>query len=298
MKYSTPNEAIIRDYLLGRLEMESELVERIDQQLLNDAEFAERVDIVEDEIIEEYIEGTLSATEKLAVEKHFLHPPERQQKLRIARSLGRHLATDTVPIKEGQATVRYTDGPVLQRRPQVIMYGGLAAAVLLVVSSVFLVRQRTEFQSELRESNQKLVNEREHSVLLSGQLEAARELAQPATVTLSLVQPGIFRGGEHLLLSSSRSDEYPPQLRIGGRTQSVHAEIALTSSVAGPYDIQLESAGKVVWSKSGVEAFTSSAGSVLMFDVPVQALTQGEAKFLVSRRNESGTSYYFEISKQ
>jgi hypothetical protein len=298
MEHTTPNEAQIRDYLLGRLEADSELVERIDQQLLSDAEFSEIVDIVEDEIIEEYIEDILSASDKLAVQKYFLRPPERQQKLRIARSLGRHLAANTFPTKDGRVKVQLTNQPYSPWWPQVVMYGGIAAAVLLVVSSIFLVRQRNEFQSELRKSNQKLINEREHSVLLSRQLEAARELAQPATVTLSLFPSGIARGDDHLLLSSSRYDEHPPQLRIGSQTQSVHAEIALTSRAAGPYDIQLKSTGRVVWSKSGVEAFTSSAGSVLMFDVPVQVLAQGEAKFLVSRKNENGISYYFEISKQ
>jgi len=285
MEDSTPSEVMIREYLLGRLEAGSELVERIDQQLLEDAEFAETVDIVEDELIEEYIEGTLSPADKLAMQKHFLQPPERQHKLRIARSLSRHFAT-TTSRNDGPATVRSLDWAALQWWPRIGMYGGIAAVVLLVISSTFLIWQRYQFQNELQEANQKLVNEREHSKLLSGQLEVARALAQPATV-LSLLEPGISRGGAPL-----------PQLTLGSKTQSVHVEIALPSSVPGSYDIRLESAEKVVLLLFGLKAVISPVGSVLRFDVSAQLFATGENKFVVTRGNEVEISYLFEMSRQ
>ncbi len=66
------DEVHIREYLLGRLEGDPEFVEQIDEQILTNPQFSIIVDVVEDEIIEEYIEGSLNADDARAVERHFL----------------------------------------------------------------------------------------------------------------------------------------------------------------------------------------------------------------------------------
>ena len=88
-------DANIREYLLGRLDSDSELVESIDDQILTDPKFSMSVDVVEDEIIEEYLEGSLSSEDKRAVEKLFLRPPERQHKLKTARLISRYFEAQT-----------------------------------------------------------------------------------------------------------------------------------------------------------------------------------------------------------
>ena len=80
MDENVPNDATIRSYLLGQTESEV-VIDRIDELMLDSEEFSENVDVIEDEIIEEYVEGTLSPAEKKAVESHFLRPQERQRKL-------------------------------------------------------------------------------------------------------------------------------------------------------------------------------------------------------------------------
>jgi hypothetical protein len=288
MENSVPSETIIRDYLLGRLDPNSELVERMDEQMLTDAEFSEGVGVIEDEIIEEYLEDTLSPADKRSVQEHFLRPLQRQRKLQIARSLSRHFtATSHGKSAPTDGSTRTRNLSFPQSWPNFRVYAEIGAAVLLFISLVSFIQMRREFQSEVRESGQKLIAEREHSTVLDRQLQAARELTEPATATLNLLQPGITRGNAGL-----------PQLRIGSRTQSVHVEIALPSAVPGQYNVRLESAGNTVWTQSGVEAFTSSVGALLIFDVPIQPLTQGESRFVVSRGSGSEVSYPFETSKQ
>ena len=79
-------EANIREYLLGRLDPNSKLVENIDEQILTVPEFSTTIDVVEDEIIEQYLEGSLNQGDTRAVERHFLRPLDRQRKLRSIRS--------------------------------------------------------------------------------------------------------------------------------------------------------------------------------------------------------------------
>jgi len=289
MENSVPTETVIREYLLGRLDVDSELVERMDEQMLSDAEFSESIGVVEDEIIEEYLEGTLSPADKLSVQKHFLRSPERQRKLQIARSLSRHLAaasahpTGMPAAADGQPQIFV----FFRSWPAFRTYAEIGALVLLVVSLFSVVQLRRELQSEVRESGQKLADERERVAVLNRQIEGVRELTEPATATLNLLQPGVTRGNAKL-----------PQLRLGSLTQNVHVEIALSSAVPGRYSVTLESAGKALWSQSGIEAFTSSAGALLLFDVPVQPLMQGENRFVVSRGSGSELDYPFNTSKQ
>src|SRR6185369_10039721 len=96
-------DANIREYLLGRLDSDVELVDSIDEQTLTDPEFSMSVDVIEDEIIEEYLEGSLNLEDKRAVERHFLRPPERQLKLKTARLFSRYLESEPRKVATEQS---------------------------------------------------------------------------------------------------------------------------------------------------------------------------------------------------
>src|SRR5947209_20332437 len=111
----------IREYLLGNVPEDD--CKEIEVKLLTDAEFAKAVELVEDDIIEDYLEGNLSPSEKQKVESHFLRPPERKRKLWFVRLLRSHAAP----------------GPPVRRRwfPYALnnwkMPGGLAALSFLSI---------------------------------------------------------------------------------------------------------------------------------------------------------------------
>ncbi|MCU1304986.1 MAG: hypothetical protein JWQ87_5270 [Candidatus Sulfotelmatobacter sp.] len=75
----------VREYLLGYLPEERSTT--IDERLFVSEHFLAMIEQVEDEIIDEYLEESLSAADKLAVEEHFLQPAERRDKLRFAGML-------------------------------------------------------------------------------------------------------------------------------------------------------------------------------------------------------------------
>src|SRR5436853_2922762 len=64
------NEQLIRRYLLGNLGPED--LTRVEIRLLEDAEFTAQVQLVEGELLEDYLDGTLSADEHTQCEAHFL----------------------------------------------------------------------------------------------------------------------------------------------------------------------------------------------------------------------------------
>lgn len=79
----------IRRYLLGQLSDGAR--EEIERDLIaNDQLFAEIL-IVEDELTDEYVNNSLSPDERANFERHFLATSERQENLRFAQALNRHV---------------------------------------------------------------------------------------------------------------------------------------------------------------------------------------------------------------
>ncbi len=79
----------IRRYLLGELsDGERETLER---EILRNEDLFEEILIVEEELADEYVAGTLNQEERADFESHFLATPERRQEVRFARTLNRYV---------------------------------------------------------------------------------------------------------------------------------------------------------------------------------------------------------------
>src|SRR2546430_938249 len=87
----------IKKYLLGQL-AGADLAE-IERRVLTDDEFYEEVQIMEDELVDEYINSELSPDERHLFERNFLADPESLNKLRLGRALDRHLSTQPLRLK-------------------------------------------------------------------------------------------------------------------------------------------------------------------------------------------------------
>lgn len=136
----------VRRYLLGELEEAEQ--ERIELRLLTDSSFGEEFDTIVDELTDQYVRNELPDDERERVEKHFLTTPERQRKLEFATGLLSHAdaerggkraeriqAEDIRPIIKPAAPSWLDQLRAFWRQPS-LAYGGLAAAVLLVVAGL------------------------------------------------------------------------------------------------------------------------------------------------------------------
>src|ERR1700746_3310709 len=90
MKSNLPDRSLIREYLLGRLDNEKELEEQLSHDIFSNDELAEMVESIEEEIIEEFLDGTMDSADKDAFNTYFLRPPERKERLRFAKLLRNH----------------------------------------------------------------------------------------------------------------------------------------------------------------------------------------------------------------
>lgn len=302
MDGNAPNDVTIRAYLLGQIESDV-LEEDIEELMLSNEEFSERLDVIEDEIIEEFVEGTLSAADKKAVESHFLRPPERQRKLEQARLFNRYFSAAArnslsgvqKPTREWHVPLSIVSHSQIQSK----MYVGMAALVLLTLLSGYLFWSRRQLEAEVLRLNQNLEEENERSSTLHQQVRAEPMVVPPGqrlvaapvfaptpTVLLSLVQPGI------------RSEATLPVLRIASTTTNIHVEIAVLSAGGREYNIRLETSQKIAWQREKIQSFSSGDGAILIFDVPAQVFAAGESRFIISQKTENETSYWFTTSRQ
>lgn len=284
------SDTLIRDYLLGRVDGEMLVAEQIDEQVFTDAEFPIRVDAVEDELIEEYLEDTLDAEEKQAVERHFLTPPERQRKLRNARLLRRHLAAiplqsrDVVPVDSTRSILR--SGRPIFLRQTLRTYAEIAAAVLVAVSIVYLFQQRRELKSAVDQANKQLVLAHQQATALKPDLRDSTGLSEPLTVMLNLVQPGLRRGKSDL-----------PSVDVRPATRVLRVEIAVASGSPGTYRVQLESGGNTIWVRDAVQALVAPGGAIINVEIPPEVLPAGRYELVLQGPEKSGISYWFNVTR-
>ncbi len=149
----TPSPEIqgnIKKYLLGQLAGAD--LEEIERRVLTDDDFHQEVQIMEDELVDEYVNADLSAEERRLFEKNFLTDPESRNKLRLGRALDRHLSAQSLERRQKALF------PFLPFRSPIVSYS-LAAAVLVIVGAVSWVVFRTWRNSIPRESGKILAIE-------------------------------------------------------------------------------------------------------------------------------------------
>jgi hypothetical protein len=266
-----------------------ELVERIDEQAFKDPELSMNIDIIEDEIIEEYLEGSLNSDDTRAVERHFLLPPERQRKLKTARLFSRYIEAESASVK--------IQRPPLARRllkafgdrwvlPSFRTCAEIAGSMVFVILTLTLLNQRRELDMAINQATQQLAQERQSSAALHQQLQSVLHSLQPAIAMLNLVTPGLQRGKSEL-----------PEVKVNSETKTLHVEVALSSTAPGKYRVQLQYSGKVVWSREGVDAAAVPGGTILKVDIPAEVLPQGPCELAVIPAGEGTISYWFSVSK-
>ena len=90
MDWKTEEEDLIRRYLLD--DASDEERRRVEARLLEDDDYGERLLLIEDELIDDYARGALSARERELFARNFLLTPRRRQDLIVAQEIMKRAA--------------------------------------------------------------------------------------------------------------------------------------------------------------------------------------------------------------
>src|SRR4029077_933347 len=267
MKSNYPDENTIREYLLGRLNGQPEVEESMSEKIFFDDELSELVDAVEDEILDEYLDDTMNPDDKDAVEKYFLLPPERQEKLQFVSLLRRRLeAEGTGPVDPPVAppVEAVNGGAMVLSRSHLRTYIELAAVVVLSISCLVYVNNVRQGLTAKITANEKKINQLEEERRRSANVVDAKLESAPLSMDLDALRaPG----------------EAIPQVKIKPSTRRIAVQLALKlDSPSGPYRVILKQRESELWSMAEIR----STSDVLFFEVPSQVFKTGEYSFEVS----------------
>lgn len=224
MTLNLEDDSAIKRYLLGELTEEDQ--QALEERLMTDSGYFERLQLLEDELVDDYARGTLTPGEETKFDSFFLRTPDRCQKLRFASALKRYVSTAT-PAKDSEP-VR-NDPRVMSSwqllklslfgRNPLLGYSLAAALLLIVLGGAWSVDRYRRLQDQVEgittqnsitaeELARRLGEQRARSAQLAEELEHERRrraLLEQAPGALNLkpaplpivsfvLTPGLVRG--------------------------------------------------------------------------------------------------------
>jgi hypothetical protein len=139
MSEASNDEVRIRRFLLEDLDEEER--ERVEELFLTDSDTRDSVLLAEDELIEEYLEGSLQGADREKFRGVFVATPQLRRKVRIAQSLrsltkadGSHLPAVAESSTQDRVTPLLSKPFKSWRRRNPLVYASIAAAILVVLT--------------------------------------------------------------------------------------------------------------------------------------------------------------------
>jgi hypothetical protein len=96
MKPMVEGDLTMRKYLLGELSQEEQ--SEVEERLFLDSEYFQRLQMFEDDLIDDYVYEELSPDEREKFDNYFLSNPERYESLRIAQALKKYTSSNPSSI--------------------------------------------------------------------------------------------------------------------------------------------------------------------------------------------------------
>lgn len=312
MKDKADNENLIVRYLLGDLS-EDEQVE-IEDRAFQDRQYLQSLQAVENDLIDEYAQGRLSAAERKQFESRFLASAERRRKVEFARALA--IVTPEFATIEKPAPPARALEPAGWRSALRAFIRGLhpaarfsmaAAALLLLVGGFWLVTESFRLRAELAglrrdqfererqqaELQQEIAAERERSEDLNArlqheQVERAKVERERAEDLLREIERKQQESVKQTFLSTiasitlmpgiSRSASERPQLIVAKTTKQARLQIGIEpGDEYRRFRVEIRArGGQTVLTKDNLPARRGRAARSVVLNLPANLLSAGE----------------------
>jgi hypothetical protein len=153
MNDETIDDALLREFLLGKVNDEDR--ERIEGLFLIDSQAKERVLAVEQDLIEDYLEGTLTTADSERFVSRYAQTDEQRRRLRITRSIkdwAIAASSQTVPAQRSVWS-GLRGRPWL--KPAFVIPIAMTAMIAIVVAAIWLSRrsEHSAIEQELAQLN-------------------------------------------------------------------------------------------------------------------------------------------------
>jgi hypothetical protein len=286
-------------YLLGALPADE--AERLDERTFVDEELAERLRVVEDDLVDSYAAGTLTGERLQRFESFYLASPRRRSKAAFAKGLHGAIERSTRQPRPVPDTA-----PPVSRHMGRILWWPCAAAAALVVATGVLLLQNITLRRELRDSARQVAVADQRATAASQQLSVEQKAAAAAKQALAearTVQP--LAAVALVLLPQTRGVTSVPILVVPTGTASVPLTLALEAAGGSSFEVALRdpATNRTIWRSPSLPPQRVRQTPMVPVSLPAALLkTQHYALDLFELRSgtrpEFVSSYAFEVARQ
>lgn len=242
--------------------------EEIGVRIIEEASFAESLTQAENELIEDYLEGSLSAAERELFENQYLVSDERRERVQEIALLKKY-ATRSAEIA---ASTDRTDEGVPWWRKLKILVPAFGLVVLFLIVGLFLIGRGPDGSVEYAQLNK-------------------QDLRDPAVIGDSQIV--------HITSGTFRSGTPGAVTVVSGTSASVLFRLPLTFSVdAGTtYSALIERANSRVFSVGDARVYTDGSSTEVRLLVPREVLTAGnyQIRLIQNGADNAPVLYAFEV---
>lgn len=304
MREQVLSDVVARRFWLGQLSPEEQ--GRIEELAFEDHHTFAFLESVENDLIDEFIQGDLSQEEKLSFESHFLSLPGNRNHLEISRMLQRHL--DNIPDVPERKRFSFLDWFKLQSGWLKISVTAVATLVLVIVilwiiTLFWQARKPAAIQAGPDRPTAMPSPSFEGSPSLAPTASPAHVENKPKSLTPE--RKKALTAYALLSPSAAPRSEDVQQLPVARDTPTMTLELALISQRNfRTYEAALENeAGSELQRWTNLTAQSLTSGRALKIDVPSALLKPQEFyRVVVSGVSSKGETeviarYPFEVSK-
>ena len=281
---SASDDELVR-YLLG--DLPEEQAERLDEQSVVDDAFAERLRIVEDDLLDAYASGRLTGERRRRFEAFYLSSPRRRERAAFAGRL----------LQAVDQEHRRDHSPLAASR---WLPWAAAAMLALCAAGGWLVVRDARLQTALTDAQARLADASRRESDLFARLAAerrateAQESRAQAAGAIALV-----------LMPQTRGVGPVPLVAVGSQSTVVPIELALEAPVRAPYEAALRDAATngVVWRSGPIAVVHETPARLLPVAVPAPLLKSQHYALDVVSKSAAGSgdfvgSYAFEVVRR
>src|SRR5262245_15036613 len=329
METGSTNEELIVRYLMGDLSEDEQTW--LEDRAFSDRDYMRNIVAVESDLIDEYVRGGLSDSERRRFERLFLASAERQRKVEFARALAEVIPEATT---EDDARAAMALAPASWWNSFITTLRGLnpafkfsmaAAALTLVIGVSWLITEtvrlraqvaRLQAEGQTRQRQEEILQrqaagERERSEGLAAQLQRERERSEELSRRIERDHSGGKSTGLSFIASLflppgiSRGGADRPKLVVPQSARLVRLQIGLErEDDYQSFRVELRTAqGQEVWTQDQLRSRHARAGRVINLIIPGGVLGSGQYELalkgaLSPQQIEDVRYYYFDVSKK
>jgi CHAT domain-containing protein/tetratricopeptide (TPR) repeat protein len=147
-----------KSYFLGTLDAEE--ADGVELQILEETEFAEMLELAENDLIEEYLDGGLSINDQKAFEQNYLISVSRRKKVEFLKAIKTFAKHQSKIINAPKPSFFETLKLKFSLRPPLLAFGTVALICAVSITSYFVWKNSTNKSEVLISLNKVYKNER------------------------------------------------------------------------------------------------------------------------------------------